>query len=246
VLLDNDFIYIITSPEGIKDILKIGGKEKLDINNVIFLGASRIGLKSAKFLESQLQIKLIEKNPEKVERILNELSRTTVLSADGRNVDILLEAGIDKADAFVAVTGDSETNILTCLIAKRYGVKKTIAEVENMDYIDLATKMGVDTIINKKLSAASTIYTHTMKAEVSSIKCLTGTDAEVLEFVTSPDAIVTKSRIKDLNLPEGVIIGGIVRGDKSFIAVGDTQIKPKDKVVLFALPSVIHKIAYYF
>jgi trk system potassium uptake protein TrkA len=131
-------------------------------------------------------------------------------------------------------------------LAKRYGVKKTVAEIENLDYFEIASKMGIDTIINKKLTAASTIYTQTMQAEVASIKCLTGTDAEVLEFVTSKDAIVTKNKLKDIDFPEGVIIGGIVRGEKSMIAMGDTQIKANDKVVLFALPAAIHKIAYYF
>lgn len=246
ILLPNDLVYIITNPAGIKDLLNTVGKEKLDINNVMILGGSRIGVKTAKFLEGQLKIKLFEVDPEKSFKIVDSLPKTMILNADGRNIEILLENGLEKTDAFVAVTGDSETNILTCLLAKRYGVKKAIAEIENLDYIDIATKMGVDSIINKKLITASTIYTLTMNAEVASIKCLTGTDAEVLEFITSKDAIITKNKLKDIDLPEGVIIGGIVRGEKSFIAMGDTQIKHNDKVVLFALPAAIHKIAYFF
>lgn len=246
VLLPNDLVYMITSPEGIKDLLKTAGKEKLDINNVMFLGGSRIGIKAVKFIENQLKVKIIESDPEKCFRLTELLPNAMVINGDGRNIDLLLEAGLEKCDAFVAVTGDSETNVLTCLLAKRYGVKKTIAEIENLDYFEIASKMGIDTIINKKLTAASTIYTQTMQAEVASIKCLTGTDAEVLEFVTSKDAIVTKNKLKDIDFPEGVIIGGIVRGEKSMIAMGDTQIKANDKVVLFALPAAIHKIAYYF
>lgn len=246
VLLPNDLVYMVTSPEGIKDLLKTAGKEKLDINNVMFLGGSRIGIKAVKFIENQLKVKIIESDSEKCFRLTELLPDAMVINGDGRNIDLLLEAGLEKCDAFVAVTGDSETNVLTCLLAKRYGVKKAIAEIENLDYIEIASKMGIDTIINKKLIAASTIYTQTMQAEVSSIKCLTGTDAEVLEFVTSKDAIVTKNKLKDIDFPEGVIVGGIVRGDKSMIAMGDTQIKANDKVVLFALPSAIHKIAYYF
>ncbi|MEJ5267278.1 MAG: Trk system potassium transporter TrkA [Bacteroidales bacterium] len=246
ILKENDLVYIITNQKGIKELINISGKTKLDNNNIIFLGASRIGVKAAKMIEGQLKVTMIEKNEEKIENIVNELSKTTIINGDGKDVNILLEAGIEKADVFVAVTGDSETNILTCILAKKFGVPRTIAEVENMDYIEIANKMGIDSIVNKKLSAASTIYTMTMGAEISSIKCLTGTDAEVLEFVVSDNALVTKARIKELNLPEGVIIGGIVRGNKTIIAVGDTQIKPKDKVVLFALPSAIFKIAYYF
>lgn len=246
VLLQNDLVYMITSPEGIKDLLKTAGKEKLDINNVMFLGGSRIGIKAVKFIENQLKVKIIESDSEKCFRLTELLPNAMVINGDGRNIDLLLEAGLEKCDAFVAVTGDSETNVLTCLLAKRYGVKKTIAEIENLDYFEIASKMGIDTIINKKLTAASTIYTQTMQAEVASIKCLTGTDAEVLEFVTSKEAIVTKNKLKDIDFPEGVIIGGIVRGEKSMIAMGDTQIKANDKVVLFALPAAIHKIAYYF
>ncbi|MDD3686925.1 MAG: Trk system potassium transporter TrkA [Bacteroidales bacterium] len=246
ILMQNDLVYMITSPQGIKDLLKTAGKEKLDINNVMFLGGSRIGIKAIKFIESQLKVKIIESDSEKCFRLTEQLPNAMVINGDGRNIDLLLEAGLEKCDAFVAVTGDSETNVLTCLLAKRYGVKKTVAEIENLDYFEIASKMGIDTIINKKLTAASTIYTQTMQAEVASIKCLTGTDAEVLEFVTSKDAIVTKNKLKDIDFPEGVIIGGIVRGEKSMIAMGDTQIKANDKVVLFALPSAIHKIAYYF
>lgn len=246
VMLQNDLVYMITNPEGIQDLLKSAGKEKLEINNVMFLGGSRMGIKAAKFIENQLKVKIVEADPEKCLKMTEILSAAMVINGDGRNIEMLLEAGLDKCDAFVAVTGDSETNVLTCLLAKSYGVTKTIAEIENLDYIELASKMGIDTIINKKLIAASTIYTQTMRAEVASIKCLTGTDAEVLEFVTSRDAIVTKNKLKDIDFPEGVIIGGIVRGNKSFIAMGDTQIKANDKVVLFALPQAIHKIAYYF
>ncbi|MDD2634167.1 MAG: Trk system potassium transporter TrkA [Bacteroidales bacterium] len=246
MLLSGDTMYIITNPDGISSLLKTAGKEKLELNNIMFLGGSRIGIKAAKFLENHLNVKLLEFNAEKSFKLVDLLPKTMIINGDGRNVDVLMEEGIEKTDAFVAVTGDAETNILTCLLAKRYGVKKTIAIIENLDYIDIATKMGIDTIINKKLSAASAIYTLTMKAEVSSIKCLTGTDAEVLEFITSRDAIITKNKLRDVDLPEGVIVAGIVRGKKSFIALGDTQIKPNDKVVLFALPSAIHKIAYYF
>jgi len=246
MLMENDLVYIITNPEGIPDLLKIAGKEKLDINNIIFVGGSRIGIKSARFVENHLNVKMLELDPDKSFKLVDQLPNSLVITGDGRNIDVLVESGIDKCDAFVAVTGDSETNILSCLLAKKYGVLKTIAEIENLDYIEIAKKMGIDTIVNKKLSAASTIYTFTMKAEVTSIKCLTGTEAEVLEFIASKDAIVTKNKLKDIDFPEGVIIGGIVRGNKSYIAMGETQIKHNDKVVLFALPSAIHKIAYYF
>ncbi|HPG73679.1 MAG TPA: NAD-binding protein, partial [Bacteroidales bacterium] len=160
--------------------------------------------------------------------------------------DLLEEENIGDMDAFIAVTGNSETNILSCIMAKKMGVKKTVAEVENLDFIEVASKMGVDTIVNKKLSAASNIYTETMKARVESIKCLTGSDAEVLEFVVQPGATITTDVLRNINFPKGAIIGGVVRNEKSFIADGNTQVKANDKVVVFALPEAIFEIEKYF
>ena len=144
------------------------------------------------------------------------------------------------------VTGRSETNILAAMLAKRMGVKKVIAEVENLNYINLAESIGIDTIINKKLVTASNIFRFTMSTDVQAIKCLTGSDAEVLEFIVKPNAPAVKSRIKDLGLPEDTIIGGIVRGDKVFIAVDNMEINPYDRVVVFAMPASVGKVGYFF
>jgi trk system potassium uptake protein TrkA len=149
-------------------------------------------------------------------------------------------------DAFIAVTNSPETNILSCLHAKKFGVKKTIALVENLDYIDISQNIGINTIINKKLITASYIARFTMGAEVTSIKCLAGIDAEVLEFVARKDSQVTKKPIRKLNIPPGAIIGGIVRNKNSFIAIGDFQIQENDHVVVFALPKAIHKLDKLF
>lgn len=246
VLQVDDLVYIITNPAGIKSLIKYSGKENFDIHNVMILGASRIGKKVARSIENYLNVKLIEIDTDKSELIANELSKTLVINGDGRDIEMLKYEGLEKMDAFIAVTGNSETNILSCIMAKRAGVKRTIAEIENMEYIDLANQMGIDTIINKKLSAASRIYTFTMKAEVASIKCLTGSEAEVMEFVVQNNAIITSDILKNVDFPKGAIIGGVVRGNKSFIATGDTHIKAQDKVVVFALPEAIFKIENYF
>jgi trk system potassium uptake protein TrkA len=149
-------------------------------------------------------------------------------------------------DAFVAVTGRSETNILTAMLAKRMGVKKVIAEVENLNYINLADSVGVDTIINKKMVSASNIFRFTMSTDVLAIKCLTGSDAEVMEFIVKPNSPATKAAIRDLGLPADVTIGGVVRGDRVFIAVDDTQINAYDRVVVFAMPDVVMRVAEFF
>jgi trk system potassium uptake protein TrkA len=149
-------------------------------------------------------------------------------------------------DAFIALTGNSETNILTCLLAKKYGIKKTIALVENIDYIDIAKNMGINNIINRKLITASYIVRFTMNAEVSSSKCLNEIDADVLEFVVKHNSPITKHPISELKFPKGAIIGGIIRGGQSRIAVGNIQIMENDKVVVFALPNTINKVERFF
>lgn len=242
----DDTVYVITNQSGIEPLLAYAGKQNFEITNVMILGGSRIGRKTAKAVQGHLKVKLIDKNKQKCDELADFLDKTLVINGDGTDIEILLEEGLKKMDAFVAVTGNSETNILSCLLAKQMGVRKTIAEIENIDYIDLAEQIGIDTIINKKLIAASHIYGYTMQADVACLKCLTGADAEVFEFIVRPDALVTKKLLKDIDFPKGAIIGGIVRGEQGFIAKGDTQISEGDKVVVFSLPNAIHKIEKYF
>ncbi len=246
VFKEGDNIYVISNQDAIKDVMDLSGKKNIDINNVMILGGSRIGIQIASVLQNEVNIKLVEYNPEKAYRLTEMLDDTLIISEDGRNTDAMLEEGLNNMDAFVAVTGRSETNILTALLAKTMGVKKVIAEVENLNYINLAESMGIDTIINKKLITASNIFRFTMNTDVQAIKCLTGCDAEVLEFIAKPNSPATKQKIRELDFPSDAIIGGIVRGDKAFIAVGNTEINAYDRVVVFALPSAISKIGKYF
>jgi trk system potassium uptake protein TrkA len=149
-------------------------------------------------------------------------------------------------DAFVAVTGNSETNVLSCLLAKKMGVKRTIAEVENMEYINLAENIGIDTIINKKISAASRIFRHTTNPNVTQVKYMTGTDAEVIEFNVPENAKITRGTLRSLDFPKDAIVGGGTRDGVAFIATGDTIIKPNDKVVVFTLPSAYERLSKLF
>lgn len=242
----NDLAYVITTRSGVPQLLQDAGKTQYEVKNVMILGGSRIGKKVAKELEYQYNIKLIEINREKSSRLANYLENTLVINGDGRNLDLLKDEGISKTDAFIAVTGNAEVNILACQLAKKMGVKKTVAEVENMDYIDLAENIGIGTLINKKLIAASYIYRHTLKANVSHVKCLTATDADVLELVAQRNSKITKGNLRELDLPKDMNIGGIIRGDEVFIANGDTHIQPDDHVVVFTLPSGIKKVEKMF
>jgi trk system potassium uptake protein len=190
---------------------------------------------------------MIDLNIRKNAKILQSiLDNTLIINGDGRNVDLLEQEGITKMDAFVAVTGNSETNILSCLLAKKMGVKKTIAEVENMEYINLAENTGIDTIINKKISAASRIFRHTSNPNVTQVKYMTGTDAEILEFNVPAKFKNNKGHPENLFFPKDAIVGGGTRDGIPFIATGDTIIKANDKVVVFTLPSAYDKISKFF
>lgn len=241
-----DLAYVITRPDGIDALLKLGGKQKQEIRNVMIVGGGRIGRKTARRIERDMNVKLIEMDKERCLSLIDQLEHTLIINADARDIELLEDEGIRNMDAFIAVTNDSETNILTCLLAQRFGVKRVIPLIENIDYIDISQSIGIDTIINKKLITASYIVRFTMDAEVSSIKCLSGIDAEVLEFVVKPGAYVTRRPINRIDIPKGSIIGGIVRGMQSFIAVGDFQIQEGDKVVIFALPEAISKVQDLF
>ncbi len=241
-----DMAYVITKPGAIDMLLSLAGKEPVEIRNVMIVGGGRIGRKTAQLLEKEMNVKLIEIDKERAFNLIDELEKTLIINADARDQDLLEDEGIRNMDAFISVTNDYETNILTCLLAQRYGVKKVIPLVENIDYISISQSIGIETVINKKLITASYIVGFTMDADVRSTKVLSGVDAEVLEFVVKPGAPATKKQIKDLDIPRNCIIGGIVRGNQSYIAVGNLQIKEGDYVIVFSLPSAIGKVQDLF
>jgi trk system potassium uptake protein TrkA len=244
--MKNDLSYVLTKRESIDLLLKLGGKQQYNIKDIMIIGGGRIGRKTAASLEKQLNIKLIEKDKERCNHLVDQLDNTLVINGDARELDLLIDVGIKSTDAFIAVTDNSETNILTCLHARKFGVKRTIALVENIEYIDISQNIGIDTVINKKLITASYIAGFTMHAQVTSIKHLSGINAEVLELVAKPYSTITKKPISKLKIPDGAIIGGVTRGKESFIARGDTQINENDKVVVFSLPEAITKIEKLF
>ena len=246
VFFEGDVVYIIARKDAAKRVTELSGQKSVEVKNLMILGGSRIGVRVALELQDDMNVKMIEYNGEKAYRLAEELDRTLIIHEDGRNLDAMLEEGLSTTDAFLAVTGRSETNILAAMQAKRMGVKKVIAEVENLNYIRLAESVGIDTIINKKRVTASNIFRFTMSTDVQAIRCLSGSEAEVLEFIVKPNSPATKCMIKDMRLPQDVIIGGIVRGDKVFIAVGDTRINAYDRVVVFSMPGSIATVGEFF
>ncbi len=244
----HDLVFIISRRDGMEMLMKYIGKKDIEIKNVMILGGSPIGEIVARQMSKQMDtVKLIEMNKEKCLELSEKLpDNVIVVNGDGRNSDMLIEESIKDFDAFVAVTNSSETNILACVAAKRLGITRTIAEVENLEYIRLAESMGVDAIINKKLITAGRIYKFTLSNKVRFIKYMSGTNAEVLEYIVAPDTAITKRTLKDMNFPKNAIIGGIIRGNEAIIAVGDTQIQAYDRVAVFALPEAVKEVDRFF
>lgn len=246
-LMKNDTVYVISKKEYVDQVLEMSGSKNTKVRNVMILGGGLMGETVAKELEGRMNVKLVEYNDVRAKQLQNILEKTMVIHADGRDDRVMEDENLKSMDAFIAVTGRSETNILAGMTAKKLGVKKVIVEVENFNYMDLAENMGLDTIINKKLIAAGNIFKFTLNTDVQSIKCLYGCDAEVLEFIAKPGSLITKRAVRQLSLPEGAILGGAVRGeDYAFIVTGDTEIKAYDRVVVFALPDAISRIARFF
>lgn len=241
-----DMVFVISTPEGIDEMMATSGKESFEARRIMILGGSRIGKHVALYMQKNCEVKLIDSDPARCEALSEILDDTLIINGDCRNVEVLEQEGIAEMDAFVAVTGNSETNILSCLLAKKLGVKRTIAEVENMEYISLAENIGIDTIINKKISAASRIFRHTTNQNVTQVKYMAGTEAEVIEFNVPENAKITKGTLRGIDFPKDAIVGGGTRDGVPFIATGDTTIRVNDKVVVFTLPSAYDKISKFF
>ncbi|MGB1268281.1 MAG: Trk system potassium transporter TrkA [Flavobacteriaceae bacterium] len=247
IFKENDQVYFITSPGGVDELYKLTGKVKESIKDVMILGGSRIGQKTARSLcDHKFKVKLIEKNKDKAFDLADELSKALIINGDGRNVELLAEENIDEMDAFVAVTGNSETNIMSCLMAKSKGVKKTVALVENIDYFQLSQSIGVDTLVNKKLIAANAIFRYIRKGEVVALTQLNNLNAELMEFEVKESSKVCGKFIKDIGFPRSAIIGGVIRNEEGLIALGNFKIQANDKIVVCCLPRAISKVENLF
>jgi trk system potassium uptake protein TrkA len=247
VFKEGDRVVFITSEGGDEELCKLTGKRKTQIKDIMILGGGQIGAITAKELsKTDFNIKIVEKSKERALELADQLSNALVINGDGRNVELLEEENINAMDAFISVTGNSETNIMSCLVAKSKGVKKTIALVENMDYFALSHSIGVDTLINKKLLAANSIFRYVRKGEVVAMTKLANMKAELLEFVVKPTSRICYQFIKEVDFPRAAIIGGVIRNESGIIALGDFKIEPGDRVVVCCLPEAISKVERLF
>ena len=241
-----DLVYCVCTKENMEFMREELGKNKREIKNVIFFGGGRIARKAATELTEEMNIKIIEKDRDLCNLLSEKVPDALIINADGSDMSVLKEEGIQDADAFVAVTDSSEANIFACLAAQRFGVRKTIAEVENLDYIPMAEGLDIGTVLNKKTIAASYIYQMLLDASVRGVHNLTSADAEIVEFEVKEGSSITRHKVKDLNLPDEANIGGIVRAGEGILVNGETQIIPGDLVVVFCKSHVIRHLERLF
>src|SRR5690554_1328124 len=247
VLSAGDQLYFTTTEEGVAMLYKALGQKHLEMEDVMILGASEVGFQVAKDLsDKRIHVKLIERDKERAFEVANLLPDCLVINGDGRNIDLLLEESIEDMDAFVALTGDSETNIISCLLAKSNGVKKTMAMVENIDYFELLYSIGIDTIINKKLLASNSIFKYVRRGQVVSLAKLSNTHAEILEFQVSSKSKVCNKEIKNIRFPRAAIVGGVIRNGIGIITLGSFKILEGDRVLVCTLPEATRKVEKLF
>jgi trk system potassium uptake protein TrkA len=237
----------VTDDSGVEELYKLSGASKTSIKKVMILGGSNIGRSLAKELaEKRFKVKLIEQNYEKALEIADNIPKAMIINADGHNVDVLEDESIREMDAFISVTENSETNIMSCLVAHSKGVPKTIALVENMDYFGLSQSIGINTLVNKKLIAANNIFRYIRRGEVIALTKLNNLNAELLEFEVKRDCKVCRGKIGELKIPRTSIIAGVIRDGKGMIALGDFLVKKGDRVLVCSLPTSIHKVEKLF
>ena len=242
-----DLAYFMTTKQYIPHVRKITGKEHYaDVKNVMVMGGGATAVRAIRSMPEYMDVKIIEVDPERCQELNQELDNCLVINGDARDITLLEDEGISNTQAFVALTGNSETNILACLAAKKLGVRKTVADVENIGYANMAEGLDIGTIINKKAIAASRIYQMMLDADVMNVTFLMSANADVAEFIPKEGSKVTKVPVKDIGLPKGITIGGLVRDGEGYLVSGNTQIEAGDSVVVFCHNMNLKKVEKFF
>ena len=242
----NDHSYFITDPEGEADVMRMSSYGKKEIKNIMILGGSKIGYHAARLLSKKYRVKIIDSSKSQCRMLADDLANTLVIHGDPQNIELLEEENLSEMDVVIAVTENSETNIISCLMAKNRGVQKTIALVENVDYIHLSQNVGVDTMINKRLIAANFIFRYIRKGEVLAMAGLHGADCEVLEFEVHPKSSINHKSLSKIKIPTGAKIGGVIRDGVGVIPDNEFMFREMDQVVVLSKPDSIKKVENLF
>jgi trk system potassium uptake protein TrkA len=246
VLLKNDRIYVFVPKSHIQDVIQFTGKEHVKIESVMILGGGQTGMLIAKELENDYNVKIIESDAETSTELAEQLRHSLVIRGDGRDINLLALEGIIEMDAFISVTGDDETNIISCLLAKHLEVPKIIALINKSDYTPIIPTIGIDAYLSKQQLTVNGILKFIRKGSVVSVASIPGISAEVIELIPEPDSKITQKKLNDLKFPKNAILGAVMRDKEVFIPVGDSRIQPGDKVVVFALPTAIREVEKIF
>ena len=244
----HDLVFTIAKREGMPILMKYFGKNNVEVDRLMILGGSEIAEQLAKSISRQVsEIKIIEKDKARCMELIEILpDNVSIVQGDGRDSDLLADEDIKSYDAFIAVCGSDDTNVLACVVAKKFGVERVFAQVETVEYLRLAEELGVDTVINKKLLTAARMLKFTLSGKARTVKYMSGTKAEVLEYTVAPGSAITRGPLKSMGFPRNAIVGGVIRGSESFIAVGDTVIEAYDRVAVFALPEAVKEVDRFF
>ena len=242
----NDIAYISTTRGHIKDVIRVCGKETFNAEKLFVMGGSEIAEQLIKYTGDHYHVKIVDPDLERCQELADKLPNCNIVHGDARDTDLLEEEGISDYDAFIALSDSSEANILGCMMAKEHGVRKTVAQVENLQYVNEAEALNIGSIINKKLLASSRIFQIMLDSDLDNAKCLALHEAEVSELIVKEGARVTRCDIKDLRLPAGITIAGLVRDGVGQLVRGNTRLQGGDHLVVFTLAGAIHKIEKAF
>lgn len=245
-ILAGDILYFTTTREHIDELIELTGKTRHKIRRVLIQGGSKIAVRLVNLGHEEFKFKIIESDGELCRKLPQKCPECDVIHGDARDIDLLADIGISEIDAFVALTDSSETNIFTCLTAKELGVKKTVADVETIQFISQAENLNIGKVVNKKLLASSSIFQLLLDADSSTAKCLALADAEVAELEARPGSRITRCAVKDLTIPREITLAGLIRGDEGMLITGNTVIRPGDHVLVFCLAGALHKVDKLF
>ncbi len=246
VLMNGDRIFVLSSQDAIPELMSLTGKENAQIENVMILGGGQTGVEIAQELEQTLNVKIIESNSDKSEELADVLSKSLVISGDGRDLNLLALEGIIDMDAFISVTGDDETNIISCLMAKHLEVPRIISLINKTDYTPIIPTIGIDAYVSKQIVTVDNILKFIRRGSIVSVTSIPGLAAEVIEYIAQDNSRITRKPIRNLSLPKGSLLGIVMRGAEVFIPVGDSHLQGGDRVVVFALPTAIRDLEKLF